>query len=234
MKGISDDLLLNFRKMTMYKIHLIKRIKKYADFVQKKIKWRKVNFNNNTIIVRNCDINRISVGDYSYGALDVESFGAKDSFLKIGRFCSIAGEVRFLIDGEHEYKSFSTFPFKVNFYNQKSEAGSKGPIIVEDDVWIGERSLILSGVRIGQGAIIGAGSIVTKDVPPYSIYINNGVLRYRFDDDCVQKLLKVDFSRLTSSIIKSEEFIKFSSMEVNKDFFNSRLYKYLSHESDTF
>ena len=72
----------------------------------------------------------------------------------------------------------------------------KVDIIVEDDVWIGYGALILSGVTIGQGSIIGARSIVTKDVPPYSIYAGNKVIRKRFPDEIIQKLSTIDFEKI--------------------------------------
>lgn len=92
--------------------------------------------------------------------------------------------------------SFSTFPFKVKFLNYKFEALTKGPIIVKDDVWIGFGSLVLSGVTIGQGAVIAAGSVVTKDVPPYAIVGGNPahVIRYRFSNEKIESLKQIDFS----------------------------------------
>lgn len=90
--------------------------------------------------------------------------------LQIGNFVSIAQEVIFLLDAEHYVKHLSTFPFKVKYLNNaKEEAFGKGDIIIDDDVWLGYRSTIMSGVHIGQGAVIAAGAIVTKDVPPFSI-----------------------------------------------------------------
>ena len=76
---------------------------------------------------------------------------------------------------------------------------------IEDDVWIGDRAIILSGVKIGRGAVIGAGCVVTKDVNPYEIVIGNPmrVLRKRFPDNIIDKLMNVDFSKLDSNFIHS-------------------------------
>lgn len=166
-------------------------------------KWKKKNANNFTRPKTLCDIDKIDIGDYTYGTIDAESFGCPESHLYIGRFCSIAKNVRFILDGEHNYKNLSTYPFKVRLFNEKFEAICKGPIIVGDDVWIGERATILSGVNIGQGAVIGAGSIVTKDVPPYAIFANGNIIKYRFDEDTINKLLKIDYNKLNIENIKA-------------------------------
>lgn len=94
-------------------------------------------------------------------------------------------------------KTVSTFPFEVHIYNIPAECEDKpleGPILVDDDVWIGHRAIILSGVHIGQGAVIGAGSVVAKDVPPYAIYVGNSVKRYRFSDAVIKELMRIDYS----------------------------------------
>ena len=80
----------------------------------------------------------------------------------------------------------------------------KVDIVVEDDVWIGYGALVLSGVTIGQGSIIGARSIVTKNVPPYSIYVGNRVIGKRFPDEIIDKLISIDFSTVLH--IKGDRF----------------------------
>ena len=121
--------------------------------------------------------------------------------LKIGRYCSIACGSKFLFtSGNHALASLSTYTFPI-FYEEwgldaKDICGAwdnKGDIIVGNDVWIGFEAVILSGVTIGDGAIIGARAVVTKDVPPYTIV--GGVpakpLRKRFDDRTIEKLLSL-------------------------------------------
>ena len=165
-------------------------------------KWRKLNTNNYTTVINKFDEKLVNIGNYTYGELNVRSFGKADGNLKIGSFCSIGPNVTFLLSGEHNYKLISTYPFKKKFLNI-DETISKGDINVKDDVWIGYGAIILSGVTIGQGAVIGAGSIVSKDIPPYAIYCGNKVIKYRFDHALIEKLLKIDFSNL-----KKEEIMK--------------------------
>lgn len=69
-------------------------------------------------------------------------------------------------------------------------------IIIEDDVWIGYGVLILSGIRIGKGSVIGAKAIVTKDVPPYSVFVGNKVIKERFSKDIVEKIKEINFSEI--------------------------------------
>ncbi len=168
-----------------------------------KSKWRLKNAHNKTVLGTVFSINNVNVGNYSYGILNVQSFGHPGERLEIGHFVSIARDVVFLLGGNHSYSGFSTYPFNVLFFNQKTEAQTKGPIIVQDDVWIGERVLILSGVTIGQGAIVGAGSVVSKDVPPYAIVVGNPakVVKYRFEPALIKKMLQLDFSLFTEDII---------------------------------
>jgi len=76
---------------------------------------------------------------------------------------------------------------------------------VNDDVWIGHGSTILSGVRIGQGAVVAAGSVVTKDVPLYAIVggVPAKVIKYRFEPEMIEQLLKVDYSKLDEEMVRS-------------------------------
>lgn len=118
--------------------------------------------------------------------------------LVIGKFCSIACGARFLFNSaNHAMDSLSTYPFPL-FYaawglareNVTDAWDNKGDIIVGNDVWIGYEAVILAGVTIGDGAIIGARAVVTKDVPPYTIV--GGVpakpIRKRFSDETISML----------------------------------------------
>lgn len=168
-----------------------------------KRKWRKCNPNNNTNAEDIFDPTLVEVGDYTYGGLRVLTYN-KDNKLYIGKFCSIAQDVMFILSGDHYTKHISSYPYRVWIMNEKQEGISKGNIIVDDDVWIGFRATILSGVHIGQGAIVAAGSVVTKDVPPYAIVggIPAKVLKYRFTPEMITELLNVDYSQLTEEMIK--------------------------------
>lgn len=186
------------------KINNFKCIQNLKLYVFQK-KWRKYNKHNKTIAMNIFPIDKVSIGKETYGDLFVRSFENENEELKIGNFCSIAPCVKFIMGGEHNYKTISTYPFKKFFFGYANEAITKGPIIVDDDVWIGYNSLILSGVHIGQGAIIGAGSIVTKDVPPYAIMAGNKIIKYRFSENIINQLMKINYSKLTIDDIKQFE-----------------------------
>lgn len=189
--------------------------------------WKKKNSHNETVLeyCRNIQLEKIVVGKKSYGALNVIGFGQKDESLSIGCFCSIAREVVFLLGGEHDYYRLSTYPFRNKIFGE-TEAISKGPIIVGDDVWIGYRATILSGVTIGQGAIIAAGSVIARDIPPYAIADSNRIIKYRFKETTIQKLLKFDFSSLEETDFYKYEDL-FTTHNLEKTFFESEFY--LSH-----
>lgn len=121
--------------------------------------------------------------------------------LVIGRFCSIACGAKFVFtSANHAMRSLSTYPFPI-FHEEwglqrerVTEAwDNKGDIVIGNDVWIGYEAVILQGVRIGDGAIVGARAVVTKDVAPYAI--SGGVpareIRKRFEPDAVQALLRL-------------------------------------------
>ena len=118
--------------------------------------------------------------------------------LIIGKFCSIACGVRFIFtSANHTLHSLSTYPFPL-FYEEwgtsvcevASAWDNKGDIVLGNDVWVGYEAVILSGVHIGDGAIIGARAVVTKDVEPYSIVggVPAKVIRMRFDQQRIQDL----------------------------------------------
>lgn len=118
--------------------------------------------------------------------------------LKIGKFCSIACGAKFLFtSANHTLRSLSTYPFPIFFEEWELDAkniceawDNKGDIVIGNDVWIGFEAVILSGVTIGDGAIIGTRAVVTKDVPPYTIVggIPAKPIRKRFDDETIAQL----------------------------------------------
>ena len=111
--------------------------------------------------------------------------------LVIGRFCSIACGAKFLFtSGNHSLRSLATYTFPMFFDEWGLDAKNKGDTVIGNDVWIGYEAVILSGVTIGDGAVIGARAVVTRDVPPYTIV--GGVpakpIRRRFDDETAARL----------------------------------------------
>lgn len=150
----------------------------------------------------------IIVGDYTYyddprGPEHFESnvlyhFDFIGDRLLIGRYCSIAAEVKFIMNGgNHQVDRLSTYPFSIfghGWEAAKPEAWPmKGDTVVGHDVWIGYGSLIMPGVTIGNGAIIAAGSVVTRDVPGYAIVGGNpaALIRHRFDSDTIARLERI-------------------------------------------
>lgn len=128
-------------------------------------------------------------------------YPVNDDKLKIGRFCSVACGAKFLFTGgNHTMKSLSSYPFPIFFEewgldakNIRQAWDNKGDIVIGNDVWIGYEAVILSGVTVGDGAVIGARAVVTKDVPPYTVVggVPAGAIRKRFDDKTVERLMSL-------------------------------------------
>ena len=169
-------------------------------------RYRKLNSHNFTQIMNYCDLSKVVVGKKTYGEIHVTDFSPSDTKLYIGSYCSIAPNVRFLLGGEHQLYSVSTYPFKVLCFGESREAGSKGDIIVKDDVWIGQNAIICSGVTVGQGAVVAAGAVVTKDVEPYAIVGGNPAkfIKYRLDENLRKKLEKIDVAALFDKFTKED------------------------------
>lgn len=153
----------------------------------------------------------ILVGDYTYyddpeGPERFETHNLLYHFpevgdrLILGKFCAIARGVRFIMNGaNHQIGGFSTYPFYIFGHGWESatppasEFCSKGDTIVGNDVWLGYEALVLPGIKIGDGAIVAASAVVTRDVPPYALVGGNParVIRRRFDDATIAELLVI-------------------------------------------
>lgn len=181
-------------------------------------KYRRLNSHNNTIIMNYCDLNKIVVGKKTYGGIHITDWSPLDTKLIIGSYCSIAPGVQFLLGGEHQIKSISTYPFKVYNFGYLREAGSKGDIIIKDDVWIGTNAIICSGVTIGQGAIVAAGAVVTKNVEPYAIVGGNPakLIKYRFTDECVKELTNLNIVDLFDRFTERELELIYDDLTIDK------------------
>ncbi len=149
----------------------------------------------------------IIVGDFTYIAdSDFEShvthlYDWNGDRLIIGKFCQIAAGVEFVMNGaNHQMNAVSTFPFyTLEGWKarppSKSDLPLKGDTVIGNDVWLGQNSVILPGVRIGDGTIIGANAVVGSDIPPYSVAVGNParVIRKRFDDEMIDLLEKLSW-----------------------------------------
>jgi len=161
----------------------------------------------------------IEVGDYTYydqtfGVGNPEDFENNNVLyfpigtkLKIGKFCQLASQCKFLMSGaNHHLNSFTTYQLSWNFVtnpevkshfdlipDKKYFHKEYGDTVIGNDVWIGYDAIIMPGVKIGSGAIIGARSVVTKDVAPYTIVAGNParVIRKRSDDKTIETLLNI-------------------------------------------
>ena len=147
----------------------------------------------------------ITVGDFTYIAdsefeSHVTNFypWSKDKLI-IGKFCQIATGVEFIMnDANHQMSAVSTFPFyTLDGWDMEAPSASdmpfKGNTVIGNDVWIGQNAVILPGVNIGDGAIIGANSVVGSNIAPYTIVAGNPakVIRKRFEEELIDLLLRI-------------------------------------------
>ena len=178
---------------------------KFSIFPNAKLK--ELCFIKNTITRKN-----IEVGDYTYfddknGADKFEDhvthhYDFIGDKLIIGKFCSIASGIEFIMNGaNHNMSGFSTYPFNI-FGNgwekvvpQIKDLPIKGDTVVGNDVWFGQNVTVLPGVKIGDGAIIGANAVVASDIPAYSVAVGNPcrVVKKRFDDKTIAALEKIQW-----------------------------------------
>lgn len=187
-------------------LELLRNVKQQVKLIRLQKEWRDKNTHNFTTISRYVNLDKISCGVGSYGPLEVMEFGKSDNRLIIGNYCSIAEGVKFLLGGNHNLQTVTTYPFK-HFYTEMrlDDALSKGDIILEDDVWIAVNCTILSGVTIHKGAVVSAGAVVTTDVPPYTIVggVPARAIKKRFPDEIIHELNRLDLSSLTKTNIQS-------------------------------
>jgi acetyltransferase-like isoleucine patch superfamily enzyme len=137
------------------------------------------------------------IGRGSYGGLEVYTWG-EGATLQVGAFCSFAQGVKIFIGGEHRTDWVTTYPFNVLWEAGRTITGhpkTKGDVIIGNDVWIGTEAFVLSGNTIGDGAVIGARAVVTKDVEPYAVVAGNParMVKKRFDEETIERLLRIQW-----------------------------------------
>lgn len=135
----------------------------------------------------------VNVGMHSYGSCFNEDFSSGNQ-VNIGRYCSFGANVKYF-GSNHPIKNLSTSPYFYNKYFSSFDVEDvkRTDLNIGNDVWVGYGVIITSScTTIGNGAVIGASSVVTKDVPPYSIFVGNPgkVIRYRFDNETINDLEK--------------------------------------------
>lgn len=166
--------------------------------------------------------NLLIMGIGSYYDREIEIISWSDTYkLIVGKYCSIGRNTTFFLHADHRVDWVTTSsqlwgpvtPPIANMHMVMGHPTSKGNIIIENDVWIGSKSTILSGVKIHNGAVVGAGSVVTKNVPPYSIVAGNParVVKYRFSSDIVEKLLHIAWWNWAETKIQEEAKLLWSN-----------------------
>ncbi len=143
------------------------------------------------------DNDKLDMGAYSYGEPDIATFPGNPSRVRVGKFVSIGPDVIILEGGDHHPEWVSQYPFRAQFAmegrNEDGHPFSKGDVTLGHDCWIGRGARVLSGVNVGNGAVVAAYAIVTKDVSPYTIVAGNParVIRQRFSDEQIAALERI-------------------------------------------
>ena len=172
--------------------------------------WKLKNRHNHTYVKTVFPLDKVRVGRYTYGPLQVYSWGNPGEKLIVGDYCSLSPDCRFLLSGNHPITGLLSFPVKYWYGVRGCESQTKGPIEVGHDVWIGMGAMILSGVKIGNGAVIAAGSVVTKDVEPFAIVGGNPakLIKFRFNETLRNELAKLDYSGLDVNwLVQNQHFV---------------------------
>lgn len=202
------------RRYLLFLIQTIKNLFNPAISVFSRVEYSKVS--PKAKIWRFAKLDHAVIGDYSY-------IGPKARVVHatVGKFCSIANETCIGM-GTHPLNHISSSPI---FYSPINGTGHKWVkrrgsfeeykhVKIGNDVWVGHRAMILGGVTIGNGAVIAAGAIVTKDVPPFAIVggVPAKIIKYRFSEDMIEELLKSEWWE------KGEEWIKSHLLNFNSEF----------------
>ena len=137
----------------------------------------------------------------------IHSYG-EGAMLEVGSFAFIASGVQIFLGGEHRIDWVTTFSFNILKEEGKNFVGhpkTKGDVLIGNDVWIATEAIIMSGLTIGDGAVIGARAVVTRNVPPYTVVADKPAkeVKKRFDDITIQRLLEIKWWNWNDSKIKA-------------------------------
>lgn len=191
---MSDYGISKYEKLLCFVVRHIRGTRKMPNFIVKKSR-RKYGYLDNLARYFFDKYSGIPVGKYTYGYQNLTNWNIK----RIGAFCSIANGV-IVVPNDHRTAWVTTSPiaclpefsFAIENYTDEYCPAEIRQVIIGNDVWIGANAIIFEGVSIGDGAVIAAGSIVRKDVPPYAVVGGiDRILKYRFDDATIEKLLKI-------------------------------------------
>lgn len=207
------------------KIPILRSILRINEKNQFAKNWRKQNPHNLTEVGdRIFPLSSVVVGKGSYGMLHIQSlFEQENEKLRIGNFVSIAPGVQFLLGVNHQTQTITTYPIYSRLVEPSNrDALINGEIIIEDEVWIGTNSIIMSNVRIGKGAIIAAGAVVTKDVPPYAIVggVPAKVIKYKFTPEIIEIIKDVNLIDYSETFLKENIELFYKKISIKEDALN--------------
>jgi acetyltransferase-like isoleucine patch superfamily enzyme len=152
---------------------------------------------------------QITVGRHTYGlgSFTVRLF-RPDDFVQIGAFCSLSPRVVIVASGEHYTDRVSTFPFEAMLSRHGNDRDVRpGSVIIENDVWVGTGAIIMSGARLRNGCVVGAGAVVRGEVAPYAVVggVPARVLRNRFDEATREKMLEIAWWTWPDEVIRERQ-----------------------------
>ena len=188
-------------------------------------KFLKIGYMSN---VTNCNFgiyntiyNEVSLSEVTFGDFTYIAGNTSISRTTIGKFCSIGPDCKIGL-GKHPTKDFvSTHPVFFSTLKQaqvtfadRNYFDEFAYIIIGNDVWLGANVIVVDGVKIGDGAVVAAGSVVTKDIPPYAIVggVPAKIIKYRFEKEEIEKLLQLKWWDMDVEYLK-ENFIKFHNIK---------------------
>lgn len=144
----------------------------------------------------------MEIGQHTYGKITQQGHGG----VRVGKFCSIANGVQAVFLWDHRVDWISTFPFsqKLGMVDIPTAGTRDEKIVVGNDVWLGTSAILMGGAEVGDGAVVGAYSVVAGKIPPYSIAIGNParIIRKRFSDEEIEALLKIEWWDWTDEKIR--------------------------------
>lgn len=188
-----------------------KQYKKFKSFIDEPFPYvsKDLEQENNVIIAFDVNImTKCKIGKYSY--ISNNSFIGPNT--NIGRYCSIAPNVC-IAPGQHPTNFLSTHLFQYSYYKEfegkeKIDFCGHKPTKIGHDVWIGRNVVIMDGVNIGNGAVIGANAVVTKDIPPFAVAggVPAKIIKYRFSDNLIKQLSEIEWWNLEEEKLKKLPF----------------------------